>query len=186
MSGSIRRALPSLVNGVLGTIPENIPFWSRPGERGCLHLKELSNYGAAERAVLAPEVFNLGHNHPQYGTPNTAQGNTAFGTITATTVVEARLIQFGLKLIFLVRNGETDFVSGLPKFSVGCHTCFPVWQHSRIKVPFESPRSKMFSASDFHDSFRNDCLPARYSGDRGRTPTRVRKAMLSNFFTGTT
>ena len=44
------------------------------------------------------EIFNI-FNHPQFDLPNTTIGTPAAGTITAT-VNDARLIQFGLKLVY--------------------------------------------------------------------------------------
>ncbi len=83
--------------GTLGTMPRT--FLYGPGQVN-VDASISKNFRINERFNLQfrSEVFNLA-NHPQYGAPNAAFGNAAFGTIT-TTVVEARLIQFGLKLLF--------------------------------------------------------------------------------------
>jgi len=52
--------------------------------------------GEGHRLQFSAEFFNA-FNHPTYGLPNAAVGNTAIGTIRS---ADNREMQFGLKYIF--------------------------------------------------------------------------------------
>lgn len=51
------------------------------------------------RTQFRAEFFNL-TNTPQFGWPDTAYGSTTFGTVSSTTNVPPRNVQFGLKIDF--------------------------------------------------------------------------------------
>jgi hypothetical protein len=83
-----------------GSIPRR---WTQMRADGVAHadFAILKNFRVTERvkAQLRGEFFNL-TNSPQFARPNATFGSSAFGTVTGTTNVGPRNVQFGLKISF--------------------------------------------------------------------------------------